>query len=275
MPRYRILVAYDGTDFKGWQRQPGERTVQSALEDSLAPLLAAGESVAVHGSGRTDAGVHARGQTAHFDLMREIDPDSLRRAMNNRLDADVRVLSASPAAPDFDARRSAHSKEYRYFVWNAEEMDPAKRRSFAHVPTALDVDAMRRAARKFVGEHDFAAFSANPQRPVESTIRTIHSLEIADNPPEIEIRVSGNGFLYKMVRSISGFLISVGAGKASEAETEAIFASGKRTARVESAPACGLSLWRVWYENAGGRPGAEEPAWLPRRRRNGKSSLSC
>lgn len=266
MPRYRILVAYDGTDFKGWQRQPGERTVQQALEDCLVPLSPDGAPVEVHGSGRTDAGVHARGQTAHFDLGREIGPDALRRAMNCRLEPDVRVLSASVAAPDFDARRSAHCKEYRYFVWNAEEMDPARRRHFAHARTALDLDAMRRAAARFVGEHDFAAFSANPQRPVESTVRRILSLEIVSEPPAVEIRVVGNGFLYKMVRSISGFLLSVGAGKASENEIGAIFESRTRTARVESAPACGLFLWRVWYgDAAGGRPSADEPGWLPRR----------
>ena len=265
MPRYRILVAYDGSDFKGWQRQPGQRTVQAALEDALSPLAAPDEHPVVSGSGRTDAGVHARGQTAHFDLRREMEPDALRRAMNNHLEQDVRVLSASVAAPDFDARRSAHCKEYRYFVWNAEEMDPVRRRYFAHVSQALDLGAMRSAAAKFLGEHDFAAFSANPQRPVESTVRRIDSIEIvAENPPVVEIRVVGNGFLYKMVRSISGFLLSVGAAKAKEAEIETIFASKTRTARVESAPACGLFLWRVWYETDGGRPIAEEPLWKPR-----------
>ena len=264
MPRYRILVAYDGTDFKGWQRQDGQRTVQAELEAALRPLLFEGESAAVYDSGRTDAGVHARGQTAHFDLGRRIDPEALARALNNRLAQDVRVLSASEAPDDFDARRSAHCKEYRYFVWNAERMDPLRRRFAAHVPMALDVEAMRRAGAKFVGEHDFAAFSANPQRPVESTVRQIHSLEIVSEPPELEIRVVGNGFLYKMVRSISGFLVSVGQGKASEREIDAIFASKTRTARVESAPAHGLTLWRVWYGADGARPVAEEPVWAPR-----------
>lgn len=264
MPRYRILVAYDGTDLRGWQRQPGERTVQAELETSLLPLSPDGAPVAVNGSGRTDAGVHARGQVAHFDLARDIAPDSLRRAMNNRLAPDVRVLSAAVADPDFDARRSAHCKEYRYFAWNAEEMDPVRRRFAAHVPAALDFGAMRRAGEKFVGEHDFAAFSANPQRPVESTVRRVLSLEIVSGPPSVEIRVVGNGFLYKMVRSISGFLLSVGAGKARAEEIDGIFASKTRTARVESAPACGLFLWRVWYGGEGGRPSADEPAWLPR-----------
>ena len=226
MPRYRVLVAYDGTDFFGWQRQVDRRSVQEELETALLPLVPAGDPPpVVNGSGRTDAGVHARGQVAHFDLARELPLPSLRRALNDRLPQDVRVLRAEVAAPDFDARRSAHGKEYRYR------------------------DAMRRAAARFVGEHDFAAFTANPQRPVESTVRHVYAIEIAaDDPPEVEIRVSGNGFLYKMVRSIAGFLLAVGTGKERPEAVREVLDSRLRTARVESAPPQGLFLWRVWYD---------------------------
>lgn len=245
--RYRIEVSYDGTDFSGWQRQTGMRTVQEELETALVPLSPGGEPVAVNGSGRTDAGVHARAQVAHFDLAREIAPNSLRRALNDRLPPDVRVLRARPAEPDFDARRSAHAKEYRYLVWNAETENPLLRRYRAHVSRALDLDAMRDAAARFVGERDFSAFSANPQRPVESTVRRVFAVEIEGGAPEVTIRVAGNGFLYKMVRSISGFLLSVGTGKERPGAVDEVLASRVRTARVESAPARGLVLWQVWY----------------------------
>ena len=250
MPRYRVLVAYDGTDFFGWQRQVDRRSVQEELETALLPLVPAGDPPpVVNGSGRTDAGVHARGQVAHFDLARELPLPSLRRALNDRLPQDVRVLRAEAAPPDFDARRSAHGKEYRYRVWNAEVMDPVLRRFRHRVSRPLDLDAMRRAAARFVGEHDFAAFTANPQRPVESTVRRVYAIEIAaDDPPEVEIRVSGNGFLYKMVRSIAGFLLAVGTGKERPEAVREVLDSRLRTARVESAPPQGLFLWRVWYD---------------------------
>lgn len=252
MARYRVLVAYDGTDFSGWQRQADRRSVQQTIEEALLPLSPGGAPVDVNGSGRTDAGVHARGQVAHFDLAREIAGPSLRRALNDRLPEDVRVLRAEPAPPDFDARRSAHGKEYRYRVWNAEVADPVLRRYRLRVSRALDLAAMRRAAASFVGEHDFAAFTANPQRPVESTVRRVFSVEVAaeDDSPEVEIRVSGEGFLYKMVRSMAGFLLAVGTGKERPEAVAEVLASRVRTARVESAPAQGLTLWRVWYGGA-------------------------
>ena len=245
--RYRIEVSYDGTDFSGWQRQTGMRTVQEELETALLPLSPGGAPVVVNGSGRTDAGVHARAQVAHFDLEREIAPNSLRRALNDRLPPDVRVIRARPADPDFDARRSAHAKEYRYFVWNAETENPLRRRYSAHVSRAIDTDAMRAAAARFVGEKDFAAFCANPQRPVESTVRRVFWVEVEGRAPEISIRVAGNGFLYKMVRSIAGFLIAVGTGKEKPEAVTEVLESKTRTARVESAPARGLVLWQVWY----------------------------
>ena len=248
--RYKITIQYDGTDFHGWQKQPGFRTVQQTLEEALAPLSPGGAPVHVHGCGRTDAGVHAEGQIAHFDLQRELLPLQLRRALNGMLKrGDVQITDAEAAAPEFDSRRHALGKEYRYRIWNAEVMNPLWRRATAHVRTPLDADAMREAARFFVGEKDFAAFSANPSRELESTVREIFSFDvISDCGMPLEFRVRGNGFLYKMVRSISGFLLAVGLGREKPDAAAEILASKIRTSRVETAPPQGLTLWRAWYE---------------------------
>lgn len=251
--RYKITIAYDGTDFKGWQTQPGFRTVQQEIAEAILPLSPDAVPVIVYGSGRTDAGVHAHGQVAHFDLAREIKPVQLRRAINGRLPCnDVQVMDAEIAADDFDARRSAHSKEYRYRIWNAEVFDPVQRRYHAHVRKPIDADAMRAAAPYFLGEHDFAAFSANPSREIESTVRTIYSIDVLTDGTQIELRVVGNGFLYKMVRSISGFLITVGTGGERPSAVQEIMDSKIRTARVKSAPPQGLTLWEVHYANTHG-----------------------
>jgi len=249
--RYKAIIQYDGSDFHGWQKQPGVRTVQQTLEEALANLSPGFAPVAVHGCGRTDAGVHAEGQVAHFDLDRTLSPVQLHRALNGLLPrGDVQILSAEPAAPCFDARRHALGKEYRYRIWNAEVMNPILRRHAAHVRTPLDISSMRDAAAHFVGEHDFAAFSANPSRELESTIRTIFSLDIVNetgSPSLLEFRVRGNGFLYKMVRSISGFLIAVGIGREHPSAVLEVLATKTRTSRVESAPPHGLTLWHAWY----------------------------
>lgn len=247
--RYKLTISYDGTDFYGWQVQPKFRTVQQELEEAVLPLSRNSEPVTIHGSGRTDAGVHANGQVAHLDLDRVMTPVQLRRALNGRLLCrDVRVLEAEVAAPDFDARRSAHGKEYRYRIWNAEVMNPLQRRYRAQVTKPLDLDAMREAATHFIGEKDFCSFSATSSHDLDSTVRTIYSLDLIADGPEVELRVTGNGFLYKMVRSIAGFLITVGVGREKPPAVDAIIESKIRTSRVESAPPQGLTLWRVWYD---------------------------
>lgn len=270
MPRYRLTVAYDGTQYYGWQRQPDHLGIQQVLEEALAPFVTHcktppppspdGEPpILVVGSGRTDAGVHARHQIAHFDLDRDIRPLSIQRALNATLPPDIRILDAAVAPPDFHAQFSAHCKEYRYSIWNAEVMPPDKRLYAAHVRNPLRLDAVRDAAQRFVGEHDFAAFTVNPHRIVRTTVRTIFSLEVVASPdtPLVEFRVRGNGFLYKMVRSIAGFLISVGLGRAKPSAVDEILASCIRTARVESAPPQGLTLWEVWYPTDGEGPTTE------------------
>ena len=178
----------------------------------------------------------------------------MQRALNSTLPPDIRILDAAFAPPDFHAQFSAHRKEYRYFVWNGEVLPPERRLYAAHIRNPLDLEAMREAAGRFLGEHDFAAFTANPHRNVRTTVRTILGLDILADDPEdgggrlVEFRVRGNGFLYKMVRSIAGFLLAVGLGRERPEAVDEVLRSSVRTARVESAPPQGLFLWQVWYE---------------------------
>jgi tRNA pseudouridine38-40 synthase len=185
---------------------------------------------------------------AHVDLTCRLNAESVGRALNGRLPKDIRILTASQAKPDFHARRSAKGKEYRYFVWNDAAVLPDKRLYTAHVYRPLDVAAMRKAAALFVGRHDFASFTANPQREVASTLRTVYAFTVGKKGKEIVFRVSGEGFLYKQVRSMVGFLFRVGEGaEAPGAVRELLETCAPRKARVPSAPAQGLFLWRVWY----------------------------
>ena len=243
--RYRMTVAYDGTPYAGWQVQPVHLTVQQRLEETLKQLT--GETVKVHGSGRTDQGVHARGQVAHFDLSRRWVCGQVLKGLNALLPPDIRVLRVNRAKPDFHARRSAVKKEYRYFIWNSPVMDPCHRFYALHIRKPLDVKAMQAAAHLLVGRHDFAAFTANPNREVESTVRQVFYLAVCKSGPRIMIRAASEGFLYKMVRSLTGLLLRVGEGAVSLDEVREILASRVRTARVPTAPPAGLFLWQVWY----------------------------
>jgi len=244
--RFKLTLAYDGTAYAGWQVQPDRPSVQQTVERVLAGIV--GYPVKIHGSGRTDIGVHARGQVAHVDLTCRMSAQSLGRALNARLPQDIRILKASLARPDFHARRSAVGKEYRYVVWNDTLVLPDKRLYATHVYRPLDVAAMRQAAAYFEGRHDFASFTANPNRVVESTVRTIFRFGITRRGKEIVFQVSGDGFLYKQVRSMVGFLLRVGEGaEPPEAVKELLDSHAPRKARVPSAAPQGLFLWRVWY----------------------------
>ncbi|NQT91566.1 MAG: tRNA pseudouridine(38-40) synthase TruA [Lentisphaerae bacterium] len=243
--RYRIDVAYDGTNYAGWQIQPNGVTIQEKLQAALFTLTTA--AVKVHGSGRTDRGVHARRQVAHFDLPAPANLTELRRGLNGILPPDIRIRALRRASPDFHARRSVVTKEYRYFIWNAEEVPPNLRLYRTRIRAPLDTDRMREAARHLVGRKDFAAFTANPNRPVASTTRTLQELRITKRGAEIVIVARGEGFLYKMVRSLAGFLVRVGGGAVEPSEAAQILESRVRTARVETAPPEGLFLWNVRY----------------------------
>lgn len=245
MKRYRIDISYDGTNYSGWQVQPNELAVQEVIEKVLLQLT--GETVKIHGSGRTDQGVHAKCQVAHFDLKKEWLSRRLFGALNALLPDDIRILKAQRTETNFHARRSAKSKEYRYFIWNGENVSPFDRLYKTHIKRKLDVTRMREAASFLIGEHDFKAFTASSKTTIKSTIRTIFSLEIKTKGNEIIVLVKGSGFLYKMVRSIVGWLIEVGDGSVEPRDTTKVLASCKRTSRVPTAKAKGLFLWKVDY----------------------------
>jgi len=250
--RFRFTCAYDGTQYYGWQTQPGYPSIQETIEQTLATIVKS-DKVEIHASGRTDHGVHARGQVFHCDLITRMSAHSLKMALNanGRLPQDIRISSCREVPATFHARFSCERKEYRYYVWNTRLLPPTKRLYHAHVVRPLDIERMRQGAELFLGEHDFAAFSANPNRPIASTVRTLYALEITKQGSRICFRVQGNGFLYKMVRSLVGFLLRVGSGLESPEVIPSLLTPGTpRTARVPSAPACGLFLWQVWYSSA-------------------------
>ena len=244
--RYRIKVSYDGTNYAGWQVQPRHRTVQGELERLIAEI-ANQKQVRVESSGRTDAGVHARAQVAHFDLEKPVDAKYFMRGLNALLDPDIRVTAFDRVPVDFHARFSAVGKEYRYFIYNGRILPPNKRLYCLQEGRPLDVERMRAAAALLEGEHDFAPFSANPGRELDGTVRTIHSLCVRKHGGDITLEVQGNGFLYKMVRSLAGFLVQVGIGKREPEFVHEIFAHGQRTAVVPTAAPQGLFLWKVFY----------------------------
>jgi tRNA pseudouridine38-40 synthase len=248
---YRLLLQYDGTDFHGWQTQDGLRTVQGELMRVLSLLDDC--EVMVHGSGRTDAGVHAEGQVASVQLKREITAHKLRNAINGNLARDVRVLFAEIAPEDFHARYSAVGKTYVYRLVHGPIMSPFWTR-FAHQETRpLDLQRMRECARVFIGEHDWTAFSA-AQSDAESRVRTIMRLDINDGWDGrglchlVELTITANGFLRYMVRSIVGTLLAVGRGEIATETVARAIREGDRKLVGPTAPACGLTLQRVQYD---------------------------
>jgi tRNA pseudouridine38-40 synthase len=249
---FRLTIQYDGTDFAGWQTQTrGARTVQGELEGALA--LLEGERVAIHGAGRTDAGVHAEGQVASVRLSRDWTPEKLRAAINGNIGRDVRVINVEIAPEDFHARFSAKGKTYRYAIFNAPFASPFYARYAHHESRALDVAWMRECAVLFVGTHDWTAFSS-AQAEVESRVRTVTRLEVCERQSArgrgrvIEIEVSAGGFLRYMVRSIAGTLLEVGRGEMDEETIKRALTTGDRELVGATAPARGLTLVEVKYE---------------------------
>lgn len=243
--RYLLKIAYDGTRYAGWQIQPHHPTIQGELEKAILQLT--GQHVRVESSGRTDAGVHAREQVAHTDLSRAPTLRKLLLGLNSLLPDDIRVLAIRRVPSDFHARYSAIGKEYRYFIYNGSIMPPHLRLYHAWVRKPLDVGAMRRAARALLGRHDFSAFSANPHRETNGTVRTLRKLAITRRGRQIVIAAEADGFLYRMVRSLAGFLIRVGLGDLPPEAARTILMSRLRTARVPTAQSQGLFLWKVFY----------------------------
>jgi tRNA pseudouridine38-40 synthase len=242
---FKLTIAYDGSSYAGWQLQPNGRTVQEVIEGALAKI--ARGPVRIHGSGRTDAGVHARAQVANCSFATSLTTGTLRRALNANLPADIRVLRVQAVDARFHARFSAKKKEYRYQIDYGAVADPFVRAYAWHHPRPLNITAMRRAARLLIGRHDFAALSANPMRPVETTVRTVSKASVVKRGNLLTITVVADGFLYKMVRSMVGGLVKVGEGRMTIEQLRELIEAKKRTASVETAPAHGLFLWRVFY----------------------------
>jgi len=247
---FKLTLQYDGTEFHGWQMQGELRTVQGELTRALS--LIEGQAVVVHGSGRTDAGVHAEGQVASVKLQREITRKKLCAAINGNVAADLRVLQAEVVSDEFHARYSARSKTYCYRVVNSPMISPFWVRWALHEARPLDLERMQRCSRLFLGEHDWTAFSA-AQADVESRVREITRCDVSERFDAraqarlIELTVTANGFLRYMVRSLAGCLLAAGRGETDEATIRRLLADRDRGGAAATAPAHGLTLIRVDY----------------------------
>ena len=242
--RIAITVEYDGTKYCGWQIQPNGNTVQAELEKAVETVTGAKSSVT--GSGRTDAGVHALGQVAHFDTDADIPPENFAPALNAVLPKDIKVRKSEEAADGFHARFSAKKKTYAYNFYVSDAQRPLKDRYAARVPYPLDLSLMEKAAGFFVGEHDFRCFFAS-NSSVKDTVRTIYSAKIEKDGENYVFTVCGNGFLYNMVRIMVGTLIEVGRGKKTPQSVSEMLEKGDRSLAGATMPPQGLTLLSVEY----------------------------
>ncbi len=262
MPRLKLTVEYDGTEYAGWQTQANARSIQAVLAAAFAPLL--GQPAQLYAAGRTDAGVHALGQVVHTDVHQVRAPDIWRAALNAHLPPDIRVRQVEEVGADFHARKSARGKLYHYAFWRGRVESTRWRRYSLHVPQPLDWETMREAAQHFVGRHDFAPFSV-ADRTVQTTVRTIHRVtwhgdftpevpagddsgNTPFSPPELlAVAFYGDGFLRYQVRRMVGTLLAVGQGKLPPVAVAGILCGAKKFATAATAPAQGLTLMRVDY----------------------------
>lgn len=245
MKRIKLTIAYDGTNYCGWQIQPNGITIEEILNKALSKMT--GEEVSVIGASRTDSGVHAMGNVAVFDTETTIPTEKIAVALNQRLPDDIVITKSEEVALDFHPRYCDCSKTYEYHIINTRIPIPTKRLTNYFVSYVLDIDKMRQAASYLVGEHDFVSF-CNVRTDVENTVRTITALDIITNGNEITIRITGNGFLYNMVRIIVGTLIRVGRGFYEPEKVKEILEAKDRKAAGVTAPAHGLMLVEIKYE---------------------------
>ncbi len=245
MKRVKLTIAYDGTNYCGWQIQPNGITIEEVLNKAIKKLT--GENIAVIGASRTDSGVHAMGNVAVFDTETTIPAEKIAMALNQRLPEDIVIRKSEEVPLDFHPRYCDCSKTYEYHIINTQIPVPTKRLTNYFVSYVLDLEKMRQAASYLVGEHDFVSF-CNVRTDVESTVRTITALDILQNGEEITIRITGNGFLYNMVRIIVGTLIRVGRGFYEPEKVKEILEAKDRKAAGVTAPAQGLMLMEIHYE---------------------------
>lgn len=250
--KLKLTIAYDGANYAGWQTQATGVGVQQKVEEVLARYFASRPRL--HGSSRTDTGVHALGMAAHFEVPKpesKIPPRKLLLALNAFLPEDIRVMAVNRCRADFHARFQATGKQYRYYVWNHRAMNPLLRKQAWQVPLPLDLAAMRTAAKKLVGRHDFKSFAANHPWQPKSTVRRLTRCDIQKRGALLTFIIEGDGFLYKMCRGIIGTLVQLGRGKFGVADVERMLAAKDRRVTGMSAPAQGLVLWRVYYKKGG------------------------
>ena len=251
--KFKLVIAYDGTGYEGWQVQKTGTGVQEIVEQALAKLFPS--KPRLHGSSRTDTGVHALGMVAHFEVPaaesrdRGMSTHKLALALNAWLPEDVRVLSASRAPEKFHARFDAAGKQYLYFVWNHTAMNPLLRHSAWHVTRPLNLKAMRAAAPLFVGRRDFKSFAGTRNYEMASTVRKLTHCDIKKSGHLLTFIIEGDGFLYKMCRGIVGTIVQVGLGKFPPTEIKRMLAKKDRRVAGMTAPAHGLVLWRVFYKH--------------------------
>lgn len=242
--RYAMVVEYDGTAYSGWQRQKNAMSVQQKIEDAMAIVF--GKKVVIVASGRTDSGVHALGQVAHFDCDKELNTRSTMYSINSLLPDDIKLQKLFRVSDDFHAQYSAKRKTYIYKSYVSESASPLKDRFYARILPPVDVEKMKRASLALVGKHDFKAFCSTGSS-INSTEREIYSLDIIESGDEIIFEITGNGFLYNMVRIIVGTLYFIGKGKLPENAIEEMLLTGSRKKGGKTYPACGLTLKSVEY----------------------------
>ena len=246
MQRYKSIISYDGSGFSGYQVQPNKRTVQSELEKVLAKMHK-GKSIKVSASGRTDTGVHAKGQVVHFDSPLPISEEKWELALNSMLPEDISVLSVLKVDSSFHARFDALGKEYRYLLKLSKKRDPFQRDFAYQFPYELNLEAMKQASLFFIGTHDFTSF-CSARTEVLDRVRTIETIDFLLEGDFLTLRFVGNGFLYNMVRILTGTLLEVGTGKRRPEEIVDILDQKDRRFAGKTAPAQGLYLWKVFYE---------------------------
>lgn len=246
--RYVLKIAYDGTEYAGWQRQKNALSVQEALEDAAEKAL--GQKVCVTASGRTDAGVHAAGQVCHFDCDCTVPPEKMPDCLNRFLPRDIRAIEGCEGKAGFDSNRSAKRKTYCYTLYVAEREQPLKERYAVRIEAAPSLSVLRKNAKLFEGEHDFKAFCASGSS-VKTTVRTVYEVRVEEScsfgSRDIRIFVTGNGFLYNMVRTMVGELLDLSQGKKTAESLAAAYATGKRELLGKTMPAKGLTLMQVEY----------------------------
>lgn len=245
MARIHLIVEYDGTNYAGWQRQANALAVQQVLEEALSRLTR--EKIVVHGASRTDAGVHALGQSCHFDTLSHIPPEKFSYAVNTLLPPDIRVSASREVPGDFHARFSGRGKRYRYLFYDHPHAGALNRLTHVHSIYPLDDDRMQREARDLIGTHDFSAFAASGS-VVRDTVRTMRFVEVTRQGHEVRLLIEGSGFLYNMVRIIAGTLRDVGTGKLEPGAIARALQSGNRLDLGPTAPAHGLTLMEVFYD---------------------------